>query len=66
MVKNIGNLERIVRVGIAALFGIAVLVAWPLTVLAIIFGIIALVLLVTAIIGTCPIYMLLHKSTKKS
>lgn len=66
MVKNMNNLERVVRVGIAALFVIAILAAWPLTGLVIIFGIIALYLLVTGILGTCAIYKLLHFSTKKN
>jgi hypothetical protein len=65
MVKNIGNLDRIVRLGIAALLIIGILAAWPLTGLVIVFAIVAVVLIVTAIIGMCPIYTLLHKSTKK-
>ena len=66
MTKNVGNLERVVRAGIAALFIIAMLAAWSLTGLVIVFGIIALYAVVTAILGVDPVYTLLHKSTIKS
>lgn len=65
MVKNMSVLDRIVRLGIAALIGIMILAGWLGTALAIILGIVALVFLVTGILGTCPAYMLFHFSTKK-
>jgi glucose uptake protein GlcU len=66
MVKNMSVLDRIVRIGIAAFIGIMILAGWLGTALAIILGIVALVLLLTGILGTCPAYMLFHFSTKKS
>ncbi len=63
MTRNIGNTDRILRAVIAIalgmLIGIGVVSGGP----AIILGIIAIVLLVTSIIGSCPLYMLLHIRT---
>ena len=66
MIKNMSNLDRIVRLGIAILIGILILAGWLGTALAIILGIVGLVLLVTALVGTCPIYMLFKFSTNKN
>ena len=65
MVKNMSVLDRIVRVGIAALFLVVILAGWASTVFSIIMGIIALILLVSGILGFCPLYKLLHITTKK-
>ena len=61
--KNVGMIDRIVRIliGIAFLAGFALnMVASPLSYLVALVG---LVLLVTGIIGTCPAYSIMGIST---
>ena len=65
MKKNMSNLDRILRVAIAV--GVAVLYftnvisgTW-----AIILGILAVVFLLTSLVGTCPLYMPFKFSTRK-
>jgi hypothetical protein len=62
--KNMGMTDRIVR----AIVGIGLLILAFIVVtgvLQIIFWIFAAILLVTALVGVCPAYMLFHFSTKK-
>ncbi|MHB1357412.1 MAG: YgaP family membrane protein [Anaerolineae bacterium] len=66
MDKNMSNLDRIIRIGIAALFLLTIVFGWVSVGFAIVLGIIALVFTVTGVIGFCPLYKLLHMSTKKS
>jgi hypothetical protein len=64
MKQNVGTADRIIR----AIFGVAaLLVAIFITsgVWTILLYVISAILLVTALIGICPLYMLLHLSTKK-
>ena len=66
MKKNMGNLDRTLRV----LFAVAVAVLYFTNVLsgtvAIILGLVAVVFLLTASVGTCPLYLLFKFSTKKT
>jgi hypothetical protein len=62
--KNMSMTDRIVR----AIVGIGLLILAFIVVtgvLQIIFWILAAILLVTALVGVCPAYMLFHFSTKK-
>jgi phosphate/sulfate permease len=62
--KNMSMTDRIVR----AIVGIGLLILAFIVVtgvLQIIFWIFAAILLVTALVGVCPAYMLFHFSTKK-
>jgi hypothetical protein len=65
MKKNIGQIDRIIRVALAVLVGILYFTGVISGTWAIILGILAVVLLVTGLVGTCPLYMLLGTSTKK-
>jgi len=66
MKKNIGNVDRIVRI-LAAVAVAALILAGTITgTLAVILGIVAGVLLVTAFVSVCPLYMLLGISSRKS
>ncbi|MGI2336639.1 MAG: YgaP family membrane protein [Dehalogenimonas sp.] len=62
--KNMGSADRIIRVIIGVLFvllGIFVATGiWAGALYAL-----GAVMLVTSLIGTCPLYMLFHISTKK-
>jgi hypothetical protein len=64
MKRNMGNLDRIIR-GIAGIIllilGIFYIGFWW----GILMLVVGIILLITAIIGICPLYMPFHCSTKK-
>jgi uncharacterized membrane protein len=66
MKKNMGNVDRTLRV----LFAVAVAVLYFTNVLsgtvATILGLVAVVFLLTAAVGTCPLYLPFKFSTKKT
>ncbi len=57
---NIGGTERAIRTTFGVIFAILAIVQLGGTVGVIVFGILALIALVTGISGTCPIYAALH------
>ena len=65
MTKNMGPLDR----GVRALIAVGILVAWMAGAiggtLAAVLGIVAVVLLATSIVGTCPGYLPFGASTHK-
>jgi hypothetical protein len=65
MTKNMGTTDRAIRILLA--IGVAVLILNGVIsgVAAIILGIIALIFVVTSLIGFCPIYAPLKLSTRK-
>jgi hypothetical protein len=65
MRKNMGRADRIIRFIIAV---VLIILTYTLSmghILKIILGIIALILVITSLVGTCPLYMLFRISTKK-
>jgi hypothetical protein len=65
MTKNMGTVERVVRV-ILAIVIILLYQAGSITgIAAIILGIIAAIFIITSIVGYCPLYVLLKISTSK-
>ncbi len=73
MEKNVGQIDRIVRIILAVVFAILLVYFVTLTgagtvdyVLGLIFAILALIMLVTAIMGTCPIWSVLKVNTNKT
>jgi Inner membrane protein YgaP-like, transmembrane domain len=65
MKSNMAILDRIIRVVLVALVAVLYFTHQLGPVAAIILGILAVVFLLTSIIGMCPIYMLLGISTKR-
>lgn len=66
MKKNMGTIDRIVRVTLAILVGVLYLTGVITGGTAIILGIIALIFVVTGFVGFCPLYVPLKiKTTKK-
>ncbi len=65
MVKNLGRTDRLIRFVVAIVIGILLLLGALHGAAAIILGILALILLVTALLGFCPLYLLFKFSTKK-
>lgn len=66
MKNNMGSADRIIRAVIAVLFGVLIFTNAVSGVLAIVLGVIAVIFLVTALIGFCPLYTIFGWSTKKS
>lgn len=65
MKKNMAIVDRIVRVVIVALVAVLYFTHQLSPVAAIILGVLAVVFLLTSIVGTCPLYMLLGISSKR-
>ena len=65
MKSNLAVLDRILRLVLVAAIAVLYFVGVLPTVAAIILGVLALVFLVTSIVGWCPLYALLGISTKK-
>ncbi len=65
MKKNMAIVDRIFRVVLVALVAVLYFTHMLSPVAAIILGILAVVFLLTSIVGMCPIYALLGISTKR-
>jgi hypothetical protein len=65
MTKNMGTIDRIVRLLLAGAVAVLYLTGVISGLVAIILGVIALIFVVTSFIGFCPIYIPLGLSTRK-
>lgn len=65
MKKNMGSLDRIIRVSLAVLVAVLYFTNVISGTWAIILGILALVFLLTSLVGVCPLYMPFKISTRK-
>jgi len=65
MNRNIGLLDRLVRVTIAGIFGYFLLYGALSYTVSIIAVVVAAILLATGILGMCPLYSLLGIATRK-
>lgn len=65
MKKNIGSPDKIIRILFAVVVAGLYFAGTISGTLAIILGLVAVVLFATALVGTCPIYMVLRLSTNK-
>ncbi len=65
MKKNMGTIDRVVRVVLALVVGVLYLTGQITGVLAIVLGVLAVVFLVTSAIGFCPLYLPFRLSTRK-
>jgi hypothetical protein len=65
MKKNMSRLDRIIRVALAVLVAVLYFAGILSGTWAIILGLLAVVLLVTSLVGTCPLYAILGISTQK-
>lgn len=66
MKKNIGSPDRIVRVLFAVVVAILYFTNLISGTAAMILGLVGIILFLTALVGTCPIYLMAHLSTKKA
>jgi hypothetical protein len=65
MNKNMGVIDRIVRLVIAATVGVLILMGQLSGIAAIILGVLAVIFVLTSVVGTCPLYLPFGLSTKK-
>lgn len=63
MKKNMSTLDRIVRVIVAAVLAVLIAAGALTGTWAVVLGIVAVVFLLTSIVGFCPLYALLGWST---
>jgi hypothetical protein len=64
MTKNMGNLDRAVRLVVVLAIGIAYLMGQLSGTLAIVLGVVAVAFLLTSLVGTCPAYLPFGLSTR--
>jgi hypothetical protein len=65
MKKNMGTLDRIIRIAVVAIIAVLYLTGQIRGTLAIVLGIVAMAFLLTSIIGWCPTYVPFGVSTTK-
>lgn len=65
MKKNMSNLDRIIRLAVVTLIAVLYFTNVISGTWAIIFGILAVILLLTSLVSVCPLYKLLGISTRK-
>lgn len=65
MKANIGLLDRLVRIALVALVAVLFFTGQLSTAAAVVLGILAVVFLVTSVVGVCPLYLPFGLSTRK-
>ncbi len=63
--RNMGTLDRIIRLVIAAVIAVLYFTGNLSGLVAIILGVLAVIFIVTSAIGFCPLYLLFGFSTRK-
>lgn len=66
MTKNLGSVDRIIRILLAIIIGVLYATGDLSGTAALILGVLGVVFLLTSSVGFCPIYHALKLSTKKS
>jgi predicted lysophospholipase L1 biosynthesis ABC-type transport system permease subunit len=66
MKKNMGTIDKIIRVAVAAIIAVLYFTGQITGLAAIILGIVAVAFLVTSLIGWCPTYVPFGLSTRKT
>lgn len=65
MKKNIGTIDRVIRIAIAVVIGVlfskGIITGW----LGLLLGMIAVMFLLTGLVSTCPVYIPFSLSTRK-
>ncbi len=64
MTKNMGNLDRLFRLVVVVAIGAAYTMGQLSGTLAIILGVVAVMFLLTSLVGTCPAYLPFGLSTR--
>ena len=66
MKPNLSNLDRMIRIVVAALFAYLYFAGIVTGALGIVLAVLALVFMLTAVVGYCPLYTLFRFSTLRS
>ncbi len=64
MKKNMGAIDRVIRIGLAVLVGVLYFTGQISGLVAIILGVLAVVFLLTSLVSFCPLYAPFKLSTK--
>jgi hypothetical protein len=65
--QNVGQFDRIARIILGLIFAVLVYLFYTDQLLfAVIFGLLSVIMFITAIFGSCPIYSTIKFSTKKN
>jgi len=65
MVKNMGKVDKLIRIVVAFVIGVLIITGNLIGAGAVILGILALVFIATSVVGTCPLYIPFKISTKE-
>ena len=65
MKKNMGTVDKAIRVVVAIVIGVLYFTGQITGTAAIILGVLAIAFLLTSVVGTCPLYLPVGLSTKK-
>jgi len=65
MKKNMGTIDRVLRVTVALVIGILYLTGQISGLAAVVLGVIAVIFVVTSLVSTCPLYVPLGITTRK-
>ncbi|MGV7930274.1 MAG: DUF2892 domain-containing protein [Spirochaetota bacterium] len=65
MKKNMGTIDRVLRVTVAVIIGILYLTGQISGLAAIVLGVIAVIFVATSLVSTCPLYVPLGINTRK-
>ena len=65
MIKNVGKLDKVIRIAAALILGILVLSGVLKGAAAIVLGLVAVVFIATSLVGTCPLYLPFGISTMR-
>jgi hypothetical protein len=65
MIKNMGKTDKVIRIAAALVLGVLVISGALKGAAVVVFGLIAVALLVTSYVGTCPLYLPFGISTIK-
>jgi len=65
MKKNMGTIDRVLRVTVAVIIGILYLTGQISGLAAIVLGVIAVIFVATSLVSTCPLYVPLGITTRK-
>jgi hypothetical protein len=64
MIKNMGTVDKVVRVAVALLIAVLYFTGQITGLAAILLGVLAVVFLLTSAVGTCPLYLPFGISTR--
>jgi uncharacterized membrane protein YccC len=65
MMKNMGNLDRALRLAIVLAIAVAFLLGKLSGTIALILGVVVVAFFLTSLVGTCPLYMPFGLSTRR-